>query len=241
MMKSKWRAVTTVSTVLLGAVIWFGVFSGEAEVQTPQFEASLPIPTKVADSNTADKAKADFTDTGNTIAATEPSPVETTLATDPAVDEKLASLEDKIRQLQEAMDDLMGKVESRADLATDPAVQKELQELSEQKEQLAAEYIDSTFASEPTDPAFDAEANAKISNGLQKIESLSSSVVQCASTMCRINTVASGEGKDAMAVMHALNSEVGWEGQMRVTVNHQTGETTAYLVKPGNTLPQVTN
>ena len=59
--------------------------------------------------------------------------------------------------------------------------------------------------------------------------------------MCRINAVTSGEDNNAMGIMHSLNNELDWQGQMYITINHQSGEMTAYLARPGTALPAVVN
>lgn len=44
-----------------------------------------------------------------------------------------------------------------------------------------------------------------------------------------------------MGIMHSLNNELDWQGQMYITINHQSGEMTAYLARPGTALPAVVN
>jgi hypothetical protein len=100
--------------------------------------------------------------------------------------------------------------------------------------------MESTFLAEPIDAAWEAEANAKISDGLTRLENISAPVVECASTMCRIHATTTGDelSSDAMSLLNAFAEELGWRGQAHVMVNHESGRMTAYLARPGNTLPQ---
>jgi hypothetical protein len=165
-----------------------------------------------------------------------------TEAANKELEDKLANLEKELKELHTAMNEILQNASVEEIERLDPALQQQIADMSEQKERLANEYIESTFASEAVDPAWEAEANARISEGLAQLDSLASSSVQCATTMCRVNAFTTGEDDaNAMSFLHSMDDQLSWDGQMRITVNHETGEMTAYLVRPGNSLPQVTN
>ncbi|WP_455209109.1 hypothetical protein [Kaarinaea lacus] len=232
--------------VLAGIVIWLVTNDSDTGIKDSLIQAKLPksidnrsnnIDHQTTIAGTKSRSNDDNAVTSySTFGITEQANSGST-----EVQNKLAIIEEELRKLQDNMNELMSKAESQPELTSDPALQKQIQDMSDQREQLAYEYMESTFIGEAIDPAWEAEANSKISEGLAKIENLTSSVIECATTMCRINAVTSGNDKDAMEIMHSLDSELSWEGQMYITVNHQSGEMTAYLARPGNTLPQATN
>ncbi|HEY5601472.1 MAG TPA: hypothetical protein VIM41_00020 [Gammaproteobacteria bacterium] len=232
--------------VLALTIVWLGANSSDSELKKPQqLTKPLFLPKNVNGTSESQVPSASIERTSNSDIETTDSlsvvnsqPVS---ASNPELDSKLAAIEDELRKLQDTINDMISNAKSQTGGALDPALQQQLSDIAVQREQLAYEYIQNTFASEAIDPAWDAEANSKISAGLAKMESLSSSAVECASTMCRINAVTSGEDNNAMGIMHSLNNELDWQGQMYITINHQSGEMTAYLARPGNTLPAVVN
>ncbi len=239
--------VLTGITIFLGAAIWLYIFSDNQATHKPDtlsyqsesMESKASQPTSVAiESNTTQ------TETLSDALQTEQSNLnaEQTSKRKQQVDEKLQSIESELQELEMAMNDLMSRADPESDASTDPTLNQQIKDLSNQHETLAYEYIENSFAAEEVDPAWEAEANSQISEGLANIESLSSSVVQCATTMCRI-TASTNETDDnnAMSVMHLFDDKLNWEGQMYITINHESGNMTAFLARPGNELPQVTN
>jgi hypothetical protein len=251
MMKSKNIALLAIAPLVLAVVFWLQSAENTTDV-TEKSASAKPVKPPVVATNQEEKiastdnsivndiddtyvtGTANITDTGEPAQSKQQ---------DEAIAIKLVSLENELRELQSRFDELLQRAQTDTTAATNPQLQQQIADMAEQRERLAYNYIESTFASEPVDPAWEAEANARLSEGLARIESLASSTVECATTMCRINATTrdNTEHSDAMAIMHSLDDEISWKGQMHVTVNHESGEMTAYLSRPGNSLPQVAN
>lgn len=150
------------------------------------------------------------------------------------IEDKLESvaLEIKGNNLQSENNDFQSSTET-ADLSQDELIEKET---NESERQIA--YFDETISTEDRDPDWSASTEELIKNGLEIENSkLSYNDVQCVTSMCRVELSSTGE--DSSDVFHSIETQLNWDGQMYLNINHETNETLAYLARDGVELQRV--
>ena len=242
MTKLNRNMLLALAPVVIGGVIWM---TAESDNSQKSVQAGNPTHT-ITNADDTNKQYGVFgsyeqkhddseerLSTNNQISETAP-------LTDDSDDlqKKLTKIEKELETLQIAMNEIMTQKSIVPNAENDPELQKQIAQMTDQQDQLEYEYIESTFASEAVDPGWSQEVTTKLNEGLAEIDGFSSPMATCGTTMCRVTATSSGDG-DAMAAMHMLDSEIDWDGEMRITLNHQSGELTAYLARSGNQLPKV--
>lgn len=106
-----------------------------------------------------------------------------------------------------------------------------------QQQRAQAQLLENTLAAEARDPEWSISAEEKVRAGLSAVTGeLTVNDLVCATTMCKLE--ASSTASDASEVFRAMNEHLAWDGEMFVTINLDEGHTTAWLAKPGATLPR---
>lgn len=113
--------------------------------------------------------------------------------------------------------------------------QIEAQAAEQQRAQ--TQLLENTLVAEARDPEWSIGAEEKVRAGLSDVkDELTVNDLVCASTMCKLE--ASSAGGDVAEVFRTMNEHLSWDGEMFVTINLDEGHATAWLGRPGASLPR---
>lgn len=114
---------------------------------------------------------------------------------------------------------------------------EQMLELAERKAQAQQRLFEESFAAEEIDPNWSIDIKEQVAHKLKNINQIQVSKLECASTMCQLTANANAT-KDVTQIYREMSEHLAWQGEMHISMNQETGLMTAYLAKPGKSLPR---
>ncbi len=117
---------------------------------------------------------------------------------------------------------------------------EQIEALAAQQRRVQTQLLETTLVAEARDPDWSVAAEDQVRTGLGKVSAeLTVNDLICASTLCKLE--ASSTASDPAEVFRTMNEHLAWDGEMFMTINLDEGRTTAWLGRPGATLPRANN
>jgi hypothetical protein len=157
------------------------------------------------------------------------------------VNNDIARAQQEMQRLQQELADL-GAIRTLPDAAApaEPAptmTPEQIEAQAAQQQRAQTQLLENTLVAEARDPEWSIDAEEKVRAGLGAVRGeLTVNDLVCANTLCKLEV--SSTGSDAAAVFRTMNEHLSWDGEMFVTINLDEGHTTAWLGRPGASLPR---
>ncbi len=157
------------------------------------------------------------------------------------VNNKIADTQNGLARLQQELAELKNTYELPIAANPEQAFTPEQIEAQAIEQQiLQTQLLENTLMSEASDPDWSISAEEQVRSGIDKVEAeLTINDLVCASTVCKLE--ASSKSNDPAEVFRSMDQHLAWDGEIYMTINLDEGHTTAWLGRPGESLPRANN
>lgn len=159
-----------------------------------------------------------------------------------------ADINEDIASAQNAMERLKQELEEMRDTHEIPATvnstaiptPEQIEAQADEQRQLQEQLLETTLISEASDPDWSIAAEEQVRAGISKIDTeMTVNDLICATTMCKLE--ASSKAEDPAEIFRSVDEHLAWEGEIFMTIDLDEGRTTAWLGRPGESLPRANN
>lgn len=151
--------------------------------------------------------------------------------------EEIARLKETLAELQNSArtdhNDEQDSVQPIADLT-----QEQIEQRMHENQLAQVDLLDATFATEAPDLEWSVDTEQQVLDNFSHSDSpVAIDSIACAASLCRLEASTDGV-TDAADIFRSIDENLGWEGEMFVSFDNQ-GLATAYLARPGQSLPRI--
>lgn len=154
------------------------------------------------------------------------------------INDDIINTQNELERLKQEMAQLKNshKLVSSEPLTPIPSPEQiDTQANSQQRAQV--QLLEDTLITETSDPDWSIAAEEQVRSGLVKASGeLAVDNLVCATTMCKLE--ATSTSNDPAEIFRDMDEKLAWEGEIFMTVDLDEGRTTAWLGRPGESLPR---
>lgn len=154
------------------------------------------------------------------------------------INDDIINAQNELERLKQEMAELKNSHELvSSELPTPIPSPEQVDAQANEQQRMQVQLLEDTLIAETADPDWSIAAEEQVRTGLiQASDELAVDNLVCATTMCKLE--ASSKSDDPAEIFRNMDEHLAWEGEIFMTVNLDEGRTTAWLGRPGESLPR---